>query len=60
MIVLPPGRLSTMTCGPQLSVSLLPTTRATAVVLPPGAKGVMKRIGAVATVLIFSRAARLP
>src|SRR6185295_10278606 len=45
MVVLPPGRLSTTTCCPHASVSCCPRRRAVKVVLPPGAYGVMKRIG---------------
>ena len=44
-MVLPPPRLSTTTCCPQLSVSFWPSRRAMIVVLPPGTKGTIQRIG---------------
>src|SRR5688572_12633682 len=45
MMVLPPGRASTMMGWPQLSVSFGPTIRASRSVVPPGAYGLMMRIG---------------
>ena len=40
-----PGRLSTMTCCPQRSVSFAATARAVMSVPPPGTKGPMRRTG---------------
>src|SRR5262245_17074603 len=42
-----PGRLSTMTCCPQDSVSFWPTVRASRSDGPPGAKGTITRMGRV-------------
>src|SRR3979490_2500932 len=45
MIVMAPGRVSTMTGCPQLSVIFCPITRASTSVDPPGANGTMILIG---------------
>src|SRR3954470_7508687 len=45
MMVLAPGRLSTITGWPQSSVSFCPISRATGSVLPPAGKGTRMRIG---------------
>src|SRR5688572_14321839 len=45
MIVPAPGRLSTTTCCPQLSVNFCPKSRASVSLPPPGGYGTMSRTG---------------
>ena len=47
VMVLPPARLSTTTCCPQSSVSLVPTVRPIKSLMAPGVKGMMRRTGRV-------------